>query len=118
MTRDTARRYLNVVAVGLAAVPIGFGTVRAITTGTDFRYLVTAVASLAAAAAVFRGAASRVASRWLLSSLALAVSIGAGGVVASWQGATSVPAVALVVVGFGLCAAGSGILGLFSKRAA
>jgi hypothetical protein len=99
----------------VTAVPVGFGALRAVTTGTDLRYLVTAVASLAVAATLFRVGASRISSRWLLSSLALVASTLAGSAVAMWQGATSGPAVAVVATSFGVCVTASGMLGLFSR---
>lgn len=117
MTYSAPPKSVTVLAVVFAAIPVGFGTLRAVTTGTDLRYLATAVASLAVAGTVFRGGASRVSSRWLLSSLALAASTLAGGAVAMWQGATSGPAVAVVATSFGLCVTASGMLGLFSRRA-
>jgi hypothetical protein len=117
MTRSSTRRWATVLAIGLAAVPICFGTVRAATTGTDFRYLVTAVASLAAGATVFWLAAARVPSRWLRSGVAFVVAVLAGAAAAWWQGARSVPATGVVAVGFALCTTASGWLGLFSRRA-
>ena len=116
MSQAAPPRLVRVLAVGCAAIPVGFGALRALTTGTDFRYLITALASLAAAATIFRLGASRVSSRWLLSSLALAASTLVGGVVAFGQGATSAAAVWVVAFGFGLCVSASGRLGMFSRK--
>ncbi len=107
----------RVLAVGFAALPVGFGALRALTTGTDFRYLLTAAASLAAAALIFWFGASRVTSRWLLMCMALAVSTLIGGVVAFGLGATSVGAVWFVTFGFGVCVTASGMFGLLARSA-
>lgn len=118
MAHNAPPKFVTVLAIVFAATPVGFGTLRVVTTGTDLRNLVTAVASLAVAAMVFRVGVSRVSSRWLLSGLALAASALAGGAVAMWEGATSGPAVAVVATSFGLCVTASGMLGLFSRHAA
>jgi len=115
MNQPATARFGRVLAFSLAAVPVAFGALRALTTGTDFRYLVTALASLAAAAAIFRFGASRVASRWLLPSLALAAATLVGGAVAFEQGAASATAVWFVAFSFGLCVTASGVLGMFSR---
>jgi len=117
MNRDATRKLGRLLALGFAAIPVGFGALRALTTGTDFRYLVTALASLAAAATIFRLGASRVRSRWPLSCLALAGSTLVAATVAFGQGATSGPAVWLVALAFSLCVTTSGMLGLFSRAA-
>jgi len=49
-------RLSRVLAVAFAAIPFVFGGLRALQTRTDFRYLVTALASLAAAVTIFRSA--------------------------------------------------------------
>ena len=117
MNQDTARKFQRLLALGAAALPVGFGALRALTTGTDFRYLMTALASLAAAAAIFALGASRVNSRWLLSCGALVGSTLVGAAVAFGQGASSAPAVWVVTVCFGACFTMSGTLGLFSRPA-
>ena len=108
-------RSRRILALGSAALPVGFGALRALTTGTDFRYLVTALASLAAAATIFRFGLARVSSRWLLSGLALVACTLVGGLVAFAEGATSAPAVGVVALAFGLCFSASGMLGLFAR---
>ena len=117
MSPDATRKFVRLLALGFAAIPVGFGALRALTTGTDFRYLVTALASLAAAATIFRLGASRVRSRWRLGGLGLAGSTLVAAAVAFGQGAASVPAVAMVALGFSLCVTTSGMLGLFSRAA-
>lgn len=116
MRQDVTQKFVRVLALGFAAIPVGFGALRALTTGTDFRYLVTGLASLAVASTIFGLGASRVSSRWLLSCVALAGSTLVGGAVAFGQGATSAPAVWVVTFSFGLCVTASGVLGLFARR--
>jgi hypothetical protein len=117
MSKNTGQWFVRALAICFAAAPVGFGALRALTTGTDFRYLFTALAVLAAAGITFRVGAARVRSRWLLSFLALALSTLVGGVVAVAQGATSIGAIAAVVVAFGLCVTIGGMLGVFSRTA-
>ena len=99
----------------LASLPICFGALRALTSGTDFRYLVTAFASLVAGWAAFRFTAGRMRSRWARSLLALALSTVAGALAAVGQGASSIPAVLTVTGGFAVCVTLGGMLGVFSK---
>ncbi len=115
MSPDATRKFVRLLALGFAALPVGFGALRALTTGTDFRYIVTALASLAMAATIFRLGASRVRSRWLLSGVALVGSTLVAAAVAFAQGATSGPAVSVVALAFSLCVTTSGMLGLFSR---
>ena len=117
MPSNTTRRFMRALAVCLMAVPVGFGALRALTTGTDFRYLVTALAALVVAGITIRVGAPRLRSRWFLSLLALALSTLAGGIVAFGQGATSVAAVVVVATLFGLCVTTGGMLILRSRSA-
>ena len=114
MSQDLTHKFVRALALGFASAPVGFGALRALTTGTDFRYLVTALTSLAVAATVFRLGGSRGASRWMLSWVALPAATLAGCAVAFAQGAASAPAVWLVAFGFGLCVTAGGVLGLFA----
>ena len=109
-------RLSRVLAVAFAAIPFVFGGLRALQTRTDFRYLVTALASLAAAVTIFRLGASfgrRAASPVPLWLLALSGATLFAGAVAFGLGATSSTAVWVVAFGFGLCVTASGALGLF-----
>jgi hypothetical protein len=118
MSANGNHRIARLIAFGFAAIPFCFGALRAFTTGSDFRYLVTALASVAAAWIAFRVSSARVPSRWGRSFLALVVSSVAGGLAAFAQGAKSVPAVAVVATAFGMCFTLGGMLGLFSRKAA
>lgn len=116
MIQSATRKFARVLAVVFAATPVAFGALRALTTGTDFRYLVTALVSLAVAAMSFTLGASRVSSRSLLSCGALVAATVIGGAVAFGLGATSMAAVWLVAFSFGLCVTASGVLGLFASQ--
>jgi hypothetical protein len=108
--------FTRLVPVSLAAVPVIFGLVRAIQTGSDFRYIVCALAALAAAGVVFRVLDARSTPRWQQSALALAAATVAAAALAYAQGARSVPAVWLVALGFGTCIATGGAFGAFGRR--
>jgi hypothetical protein len=87
----------------VAIIPVGFGALRAITTGSDFRYLWVALVS-SVAAGVALTATRRFPSRWL-ASVAVAVvaaTIAAAGA-AFALGGRSVPAVLFVAAGFAVC---------------
>lgn len=117
MTKGAGQWFVRALAVCFAAAPVGFGALRALTTGTDFRYLITALAVLATAGITFRVGAARIQSRWLLSYLALTLSTLVGGIAAIGQGATSIGAIGAVVAAFGLCVTIGGMLGVFSRTA-
>lgn len=118
MNHDRNRRLARVLVVVFAAIPFAFGALRALQTGSDFRYLVTALASFAAASAIFRFGSARgraAASPVLLSLLALSAATLLAGAVSFGLGATSAAAVWLVAFCFSLCVTASGALGLFAS---
>ncbi len=117
MSKNANQWFVRARAVCFAGAPVAFGALRAFTTGTDFRYFVTALAVLVVAGITFRLGAPRVRSRWLLSFLVLALSTLVGGAVAIGQGATSIGAIVAVVAAFGLCVTVGGMLGVFSRTA-
>ena len=99
------RRLLAVVAVLLPSL---FGALRAITTGSDYRYLIVAFASLAAVAAVFLSGstANQTATGvapWRRSIVALVAGTVVAAAAAFGLGASSVGAVAFVCLGFTTC---------------
>ena len=113
MKPDVTRRIVRMFALVLAAIPLTFGALRALQTGTDYRYLIVALASLATAATAFRfGPPGRLAS----SALGLVTSTLVAGAVAFGLGASSAAAVWFVALGFSLCETASGALGLFAPR--
>lgn len=115
MSLDGSRRHSRMVAAIPALVPFAFGSLRALQTGTDFRYLITALAAFVAAATIFRLGADRISSQWLLAGLALAGSALLAGAAALLLGASSAGAVVFVTLGFGICMTASGVLGLFAR---
>ena len=113
MTRVTSARGQTLVLVTgavIAGLPIAFGVIRAAQTGTDFRYLWSAMAALVGAAAVTaRGSnAPRLASTGIL---ALCVGTLLAAATAFIVGARSPGAVLVVALAFGACASvGSGLV--------
>lgn len=97
---------MRLLGLVLAAIPFGFGVLRAVTSGTDRRYVWVAFAAALAAGATL--AYSRRAARAGLApfAAALVVSIAAAGVAGFVLGARSIPSVLLVAVGFAMCEAG------------
>jgi len=118
MSPPLNRKLVRVLSVAFAAIPFVFGGLRALQTRTDFRYLVTALASLAAAATIFRLGASldrRAGSPVPLWLLALSGATLVAGAVAFGLGATSSTAVWVVAFAFSLCVTASGALGRATK---
>jgi hypothetical protein len=115
MSLEARKRVARAVGFALASMPLCFGALRALTSGTDFRYLITALVSLAAAGFTFRLSAGKMRSSWGRTFLALAVSTLAGAMAAFGQGASSAAAVATVAGGFGICVTLGGMLGAFSR---
>ncbi len=92
-------------AFGVVAMPIIFGALRLLTTGTDARYLWTALASsLGAAVILWRPRASR-APRALHVAIAWLVAAVCATLTAFALGATSSGAIAAVAGSFGACSA-------------
>ena len=97
---------LSVLAVGAVAVPFVFGAVRARSTGSDFRYLWVALASLIGAAAVM--SVVRVSKAGPRGALALAVAVFlaatfAAALAARLQGTAFGVGMLVVVSAFGCC---------------
>ncbi len=105
-------------AIALAALPLGFGLLRAWQTGTDFRYLTTALVTVCITAVCFRFGASRALSRGLLVVGALVAATTASAVAAFALGARSAGAVWFVSLGFSLCVVGGAVLGSLTTRGA
>jgi hypothetical protein len=117
MPHEERKRVARALGFVLASLPLCFGALRALTSGTDVRYILTALSSLIAAGATFRFSAGRVRSGWVRSLLALAFSTLVGAIAAFGQGATSAAAVGVVAGAFGACVTLGGMLGVFSRRA-
>ncbi len=110
--RSSRRRPLLLLTSALiAAVPMGFGLIRAVSTGSDFRYLWMAAVSLVAALAVTmlgRTASSDVTVGRALGSVVCAA--GCAAVAGALQGARSITSIAIVAVAFGLCSGVGAVL--------
>ena len=96
---------MMILGLVLAVLPLVFGALRAATAGADLRYVWVAVASTVVAVAVLairRGAGAPTAGRVLAALLGAATVASVTGFL---QGATSVPAVLFVALGFAICEA-------------
>ena len=96
---------MMILGLLLAALPIAFGVLRAASTGADYRYVWTAVASTLVAMVVMmirRGTMVPTARRVVGALLGAATVASVTGFA---QGATSVPAVLFVALGFAICEA-------------
>jgi hypothetical protein len=119
MTNSGRRRLMVVAAALFAMVPVAFGVIRAVSTGTDVRYLWLAGAAILGSMAVMPlgGGASGRASVSLLRALA-AVAAGAicAGVVAIIMGAKAGPGIAIVAIAFGLCTGAGAIFATLARQ--
>ena len=119
MPHAQRRQLLLLVAVLLAVVPVAFGSVRAIETGDDFRYLWLAAAAILGSLAVMvpayrgPGPASVSVGRAVSAS---ATGAACAAATAFILGATAGPGVAIVAVGFGLCTGTGMVLGAVACR--
>ena len=107
MRRSPRERLIYLVAILIAAVPFAFGLIRALQTGTDFRYLWVAIASFIAATAVTAAWNARSRTPLYLAATVLVVATLVAAVTAFLLGAKSAPAVLVVALAFGLCWAAS-----------
>lgn len=109
------RPLVRIVAIVFVLIPLAFGAVRWIQTGTDDRYLVLATAAIVASALAYRATHDRLRSPWVRGALSFVLATAASVVVARIQGATSIPAVAVVAVGFATCTTVAGVLGFLDR---
>lgn len=111
VTRSSAQMMMLIGGIVIASLPIAFGVIRAATTGTDFRYLWTAIAALAGAAAVTGRPSAAHHLHVMPVLLAACVSTLLAAATAFLVGARSPGAVLVVALAFGTCAAvGSGLV--------
>jgi hypothetical protein len=111
-------RLLIVGSVLLAAVPLAFGVIRAVSTGDDVRYLWLAGAAILGSMAAMRS--GRGASGPAHVSLGRAVGAVAAGSAAAaaaalLMGTTAGPGLAIVAVSFGLCTGASAVLAAMAR---
>ena len=112
-------RLLSAVALLVAAVPFGFGLVRAVRTGSDVRYLWVAAASLIGAMAVVaigRTFGTRPYGAGVLSVVTFVVATLFGIGAALLLGARAGPGILVVASAFGACFALSSLLHLLGHR--
>ncbi|MFA6167513.1 MAG: hypothetical protein WC700_12920 [Gemmatimonadaceae bacterium] len=113
------RLFLRVIAVGFAGVPVMFGLIRAISTGSDVRYLWLAGAALVGSAAVMVVKPDTTEPGRVSVGRALGA-VAAGAVCATaaslLQGARAGPGVAIVAIGFGFCTGASAVLAFLARR--
>ena len=105
-------------SVLLAAVPVAFGLIRAVSTGNDVRYLWLAGAAILGSMAAMRSGLG--ASGPAHVSLGRAVgAVAAGSVSAATagllMGTTAGPGLAIVAVSFGLCTGASAVLATIAR---
>jgi hypothetical protein len=110
MTPSPRAGLYSFLVVVFAVIPFAFGLVRAVTTGSDFRYLWMAIASFVGAAAISaignaRGPAPNVLSVW--SGLAFVVAALLAAVTGVLLGARGVAGILIVSAAFGACFAAS-----------
>jgi len=106
MLRTPRERWLLLLALVSQSIPFAFGLIRAVTTGTDFRYLWMAVMSCFSAIAVmtmFEGGGSGPGARTVRLVLAAVMSTAVAAATGVMLGATSGVGIAIVSLAFGLC---------------
>ena len=109
---------LLLLSILFAAIPFGFAIVRALQTGSDFRYVWVALGSFVGAAAVMAIGKARQRTPAVVLALAVVALIVAAllaGTVAFLLGGSSGVAVGMVAVGFGGCHAAGLALYLLSR---
>ena len=110
---------LRLLGVLVAALPVAFGFVRAISTGDDFRYLWLAAAAILGSLAVmwpeYRApGTARTAPARVVGALASGAACAAATAIV--LGATAGPGVAIVAVAFGICTGTGMLLGTVARR--
>src|SRR5689334_13660867 len=100
---------LRVLSLMLAAIPFAFGIIRLRTTGNDWRYVVVALAGLAASI-VIPAVLQRSLRHPIAAGLAVFVGSTAAAIAAAmFQGTTLNPGLIVVAVAFGACFAASAV---------
>ncbi len=118
--RSLRRRQLLLVAsVVLAAVPVTFGLIRAVSTGDDFRYLWLAGAAVLGSMglmALARGRSGGVRVSVLRAVGAVAAGALCAAAIAVFMGARAGPGVAIVASAFGLCTGLSAVFATLARQ--
>jgi len=106
-------------SVLLAAVPVTFGLIRAVSTGDDVRYLWLAGAAIVGSMVVmplWSGASGSAHVSLGRASGAVAAGAVCAAATAVFMGATAGPGVAIVASAFGLCSGTSAVLATLARR--
>ena len=106
-----------VLAILAAAVPFAFGVIRAIATGTDYRYLWMAIAAALGGGLVVvatKGARRTRAGMLMRSAAMLGLATVLAGVAGYLLGARAASGIVIVSLSFGLCDAASYLLASLS----
>lgn len=119
MINSRRRQLLLLASALLAAVPVAFGLIRAVSTGDDRRYLWLAAAALFGSMMVMApgrstSGAARVSVIRALGAVTAGAACAAGA--ALLLGATFGLGVAIVAVGFGLCSGASAVLATLARQ--
>ena len=113
------RRLLLLASVVLAAVPVTFGLIRAVSTGDDVRYLWLAGAAILGSMVVMPlglGASDPAQVSLRRALAAVAAGTLCAGATALILGATAGPGVAIVALAFGLCTGTSALFATLARR--
>jgi hypothetical protein len=104
-------------SVILAAVPVMFGIIRAISTGNDVRYLWLAGAAIVGSMVATRRGRSG-AAHVSIGRAVCAVAAGSAGAAAAamLMGTTAGPGLAVVALSFGLCTGASAVLAALARQ--
>jgi hypothetical protein len=117
---DSRRRQLALVAsIGLAAVPVAFGIIRAVSTGSDLRYLWLAGAAIVGSMAVVafrRGGPGAAQVSMLLAAGAIVTGAACAAAAALLMGTRAGPGLAVVALAFGLCTGASAVCASLARR--
>jgi hypothetical protein len=119
MSSSRRGRMLLTASVLLAAVPVSFGLIRAVSTGDDVRYLWLAGAAILGSMVAMRrwpGASgpAHVSLRRAVGAVAAGSACAAAASIL--QGATAGPGVAIVAVSFGLCTGASAVFATLARQ--
>jgi hypothetical protein len=112
-------RLLLIASVLLAAVPVIFGLIRAVSTGDDVRYLWLAGAAILGSFVAIRrrhGASGTAHVSLRRGFGAVAAGSACAAAASLLQGATAGPGVAIVAIAFGLCTGTSAVVATLARQ--
>jgi hypothetical protein len=104
-------------SVILAAVPVTFGLIRAVSTGDDVRYLWLAGAAIVGSMVAVRRGRSGAAHVWIGRTVgAVAAGSACAAAAAMLMGTTAGPGLAIVALSFGLCTGTGAVLAALARQ--